>query len=453
MKKILALLCAICFMGSSFLTLNGYAEITPTPANEAVEENLTSEDNDNEEFNDLSLPEDAAIVAKVNGVEIFGREINRLFHNITREYAMYGLDFSDASLLEEVLQLAYNSVIQKHVLLQNAASLGVHAPTGEALETLQASVKERHQAAVNAWIEELTPENATDAEKESAQKEVEAELVKSNMTLEEVLAREIETVQLNQVQEAIIKDLTVSEEEIQEQYKVNVEADKIVFESDILPYEQSMMSGEMVWFVPAGYRGIKHILLDVEEELLNNYNQIKAVYEEQSAIHEDGSDKNVEEGASVITEEQIVNAENLILDSVKDSLSAIESRLAQGESFDSLVAEFGKDPGMLQEPTKSIGYQVHKDSYIYDPVFTKTAFTLENIGDYSKAVIGSYGVHILYYNGDIPEGPVALDGNKQLLEEEALLSKQQLLLKETIDNWTKASNIEVLDSRFKNIED
>lgn len=274
------------------------------------------------------------------------------------------------------------------------------------------------------------------------------------MTLEEVIAREIDTLILNRVQETIIKDLTVSEEEIQEQYQLNVDADKMSFATDILPYEQSIINGEMVWFVPAGYRGIKHILLEVNEELLNNYNQIKAVFEEQSPIHEDGSEEKVEENSSPITEEQIINAENLILDSVQESITQIETRLANGESFDVLVAEFGKDPGMLQEPVKSVGYQVHKDSYIYDPVFTKTAFSLENIGDYSKAVIGSFGVHILFYNGDIPEGPVPLDEeNKQLLEEETLLSKQQLTLKETLDKWVEEANIELIDSRFSTIGD
>lgn len=169
MKKILALLCAISLLTVQFVAFSAFAEAPPSPSVESVEETSLEETIEDDALN-FVLPEDGAVLAKVNGVEILGSEVNRLFNNIASEYAMYGLDFNDSSLSEEILQLAYNSVIQKQVMLQNAAKLGIVAPSGDALESLKASVQEKHQDAVNAWVEELTPENATDIEKEAIQK-------------------------------------------------------------------------------------------------------------------------------------------------------------------------------------------------------------------------------------------------------------------------------------------
>ena len=45
------------------------------------------------------------------------------------------------------------------------------------------------------------------------------------------------------------------------------------------------------------------------------------------------------------------------------------------EEFAALIKEYGEDPGMTDEARLQTGYQVHKDSVVYDPAFTAGAFS------------------------------------------------------------------------------
>ena len=68
---------------------------------------------------------------------------------------------------------------------------------------------------------------------------------------------------------------------------------------------------------------------------------------------------------------------------------------------------------------------------------------LENVGDISQPVIGTSGVHIIYYLRDIPSGAIELtDEIKKELTDALLEESKELLMKETIESWTKASDIQ-----------
>ena len=57
---------------------------------------------------------------------------------------------------------------------------------------------------------------------------------------------------------------------------------------------------------------------------------------------------------------------------------------------------------------------------MWDPVFRDAAFSAEMTkpGDHSKPVVGSYGIHILYYLSDAPEGalPMSAEVRSQIIE-------------------------------------
>ena len=90
----------------------------------------------------------------------------------------------------------------------------------------------------------------------------------------------------------------------------------------------------------------------------------------------------------------------------KKPIDEIETRLANGEEFAAIAPEYNQDTG--EDFTE--GYLVHPESIMWDPVFRDAAFSeeMQKPGDHSKPVLGSYGVHILYYLDDVPGGPVEL---------------------------------------------
>ena len=100
-------------------------------------------------------------------------------------------------------------------------------------------------------------------------------------------------------------------------------------------------------------------------------------------------------------------AADAIVESLKDKIDEIYARLDNGESFESLIPEYGEDPGMTGD-TLQDGYPVHIDSTTYMQEFTDGAFSdkMLNVGDVSDPVVTNYGVHILHYVRDIPGGAV-----------------------------------------------
>ena len=212
------------------------------------------------------------------------------------------------------------------------------------------------------------------------------------------------------------------------------------------------------YYVPEGYRGITHILLEVDEELMNNYKNLTASLEEQEeqATADDNTEtteapaenaeapaETAEATAEPVTQEMVDAARQAILDSVKDKVDEINAKYQAGTPFADLIAEYGTDPGMTVEPNKTNGYAVHKESILYDPVFTEGAMALEKVGDISEPVLGTYGVHILHYTRDIPAGAVEMtDEIRSTLSNELQEELEQAAVSAMVADWISQADIQ-----------
>ena len=204
-------------------------------------------------------------------------------------------------------------------------------------------------------------------------------------------------------------------------------------------------------YQPEGYKGITHILLPVEEELLNTWKDLQAKLEEQADEQEategteatDGTEAAPEATAEPVTQEMVDAAKQAILDSVKEKVDEINAKLASGTSFEDLILEYGTDPGMQDEKTRAEGYPVHAGSLVYDQNFTNGAAALQNVGDVSDPVVSQFGVHILHYLRDLPSGAVEFtDEVKQGIYEELLGNKQSEAFNAQMAQWKADAVIE-----------
>ena len=164
-----------------------------------------------------------------------------------------------------------------------------------------------------------------------------------------------------------------------------------------------------------------------------------------------------------VTQEMIDAAEQAILDSLKETLDEIASKYESGASFESLIAEYGTDPGMLSTdaqseysggtPLKELfekygegmlgesaikGYMIHPESLMYDANFVKGAMSIDKVGDLSSPVVSQFGVHILKYLRDIPGGAVDLTDE---LREELHTALMQEKFNVALDEWYAQANI------------
>ena len=139
-----------------------------------------------------------------------------------------------------------------------------------------------------------------------------------------------------------LKDVTVSDEDVQAEFDSLVEADKEKYEGHVDQYENDQYMNRMYaaygytdyitpqYYVPSGYRGVSHILLDVDDTLMETYTNLLATYEEQQDQIEAGEEVTEE----LVTLEQVEASKQAIIDSVQPTIDEINQKLAEEEPCD-----------------------------------------------------------------------------------------------------------------------
>ena len=396
-------------------------------------------------------------------VTVYGKEITdqspellSLIDNITAYYAQYGYDTSDPGFTDYAKQFALQYLYEEALLLNKAKELGMDTLTDEEKASITEQVTEEFEEEVAYYLTNyfgITDESSQE-DKDNARAQLLALFEADGYTLEAAIQQAEQQEIENRVRSSATAGVEASEQEILDYFNALVEADKEAAETDPAEYVQNREMYEMYnayypgyfspsYYIPANYRGVLHILLKPEDTLLENWKGLAARLEESKDQEEPtGTDtESTEEPAETeepVTEEMVEAARQAILDSLKVKIDDIQARLAKGESFESLIAEYGEDPGMQDEEYLKNGYIVHPESISYMAEFTKAAAALEKIGDVSDPVLTDYGVHILYYLRDIEPGPVELTDEMKAELKEALDSAlKDEAYDMALSNWTK----------------
>ena len=66
--------------------------------------------------------------------------------------------------------------------------------------------------------------------------------------------------------------------------------------------------------------------------------------------------------------------------------------------------------------------------------------SIESVGGISAPVYGSYGIHVIYYESDIPAGAVAFEDVAAALEPSTLDNKISSTYTSTLDEWIASLN-------------
>ena len=248
-------------------------------------------------------------------------------------------------------------------------------------------------------------------------------------------------------------DLVATDEDIQAAYNDVVNEEKEAIGDDIqmyLFYQNVYDYG--FHYTPEGYRGIIHILLDVDEELLNNWKDLTARYEEtqESAENtESTADTESDEVPAVteepVTAEMVEAAYKAILDSKKETLDKINAELEAGTAFEDLIAKYGTDPGMKVEENLKNGYSLHPEAIGldgFDSNFAQAAAALEKVGDISAPFVTQFGIHILKYLRDVPGSVMDMtDEEREDLRESIESERLDLAFSEYFDAWLASSDV------------
>ena len=272
----------------------------------------------------------------------------------------------------------------------------------------------------------------TDEAKAELRQQAEQFYISQGATLEAVVDNLRFKAAVEKMETALLDGYAPTEEEISQVFETYGAQYKAQYENNVSLYEfYTQYYGYESWYVPEGYRAVLHILLDVDDDLLGAYTDA------QAALEEAESDENVDETAVTAAREAAQAAFDAVIASRQEVIDEIYDRLDKGESFQDLIAEYGTDPGMKDAQYLAEGYKVHAESMIYDTAFTAGAFQerMQKPGDVSDPVVGSFGIHILYYLADVPGGLIMTDSIHDEIAQTLVSQKLNSAYAETYEAW------------------
>lgn len=407
-------------------------------SDEMTEEEMAAaaaaEEEEEEDYDAANQAEDVALVY-VNGKAVMLSDVSVI---ADQYYEQYGLD--DDSTEDEIRQIysmAMTDAMGNEIMRQKAEEMGYTNLIDDEKAELRTSAAAEWKELVAYYAEAYFGYSSEGTEEDNNAALVSTvSFLESYGYTEETLVEEyVNQAWKDKLTADLCKDVSVTEDDAYAYFLTCVESDKTYFEDNVLYYEfYSMYYGYQSTYVPAGYRGVKQILLGVDETILANYTDLVNRMSAQTSGEATSTD--------LVTQEMVDEAKAAVLASVQDKVDAIKTRLAAGESFETLIAEYNTDEGMTIEPYATNGYEVHQDSITYDEAFVNAAFSVEKIGDVSEPYVGSYGVYIVKYIRDVPEGAVEYTDTMRASMTEAVQSEREnAAVSAQVNAWLEQADI------------
>ena len=306
------------------------------------------------------------VIATVNGEELLYSDYVSIESAYLYQYEAAGVDLTNAEVYAYLQDLALTYAIEQMLIKQDMRAQGCYDFDEESESWFQEIGKATYDQAIQDVMDAMRTEGVSDDELM-----VYALAYAQSLNVTEETYVEFYRTQYAAARyyEWLTQDNPVTDADVMTAYAERVAQSESLYANDVAAFENAMNAGNEVWYKPEGYRSILQILLPAE-------------------------------GATA--EEKLLNAQ--------PTVDAINTRLADGESFQALMAEYSIDANTSNEAFLATGYQVHRESVIWEDLFVDTAFSADMTqpGDVSQPFASDLGVHILYYLCDSPAGAVEL---------------------------------------------
>lgn len=294
------------------------------------------------------------LAAKVGDREITAQQLENAYNNSTSYATYYGYPLTTAEEIEAYQDYLLDSLIRDEMIAYQARQAGLTLTDEETAQAKQ-TAQESYDSTYKTFTDAAGQSGASDVNAQ-AQKLFTDALLENGTTvgrLKKDLLQDAEDALLTAKQKAtLIEDATLSAEELKAKYDEELASQQAAIEASPAAYftyetNASYGYGCMPLLIPEGLFRVKHILVEDEETA----NEVKA-------------------------------------------------KLDAGEDFETLLAEYGTDPGMKEEANAN-GYLVGEGAS-YATAFIDAALALKKEGDVSEPVKSDYGYHIIKRMADEP---------------------------------------------------
>ncbi len=366
---------------------------------------------------------DADVVATVNGEAITFADIRDAYEYFQGAYGSF-FDMTDPGVIALMRDEALHSTLRDRHINELAKEYGILPHSEEKLAELAKQAQSDYEEMLGYYKEYFRTEGMDEVQVTA---DTEAYLAENGLTRENVEENLIASATYDEVSEYTTRDIAVTDEEARAYYQGLVDEAKETYANDPYAFDNDAMSGMTVYYIPAGYRAVKQILIAVDgaDEILS--------LEEKKA-------------SGAITDEEKARYDELTA-TIAPKLEEIMGRVAAGEDFDALMAQYNEDPGMMEGSSfAQTGYYVSDTTETFEQSFKDAAMALKNVGDVSEPTLGSYGYYIIQYYKDLPEGGVELtDEEFATFKADYLENAKMGAFSDMLDAWTESLEIVYTD--------
>ena len=364
------------------------------------------------------------------------------------QYSMYSMfnysyDVTDPANIQAAKDAAVDTLKTSLALTAKAKELGLDQLSDEELESVKTTAQANLDsviASAKAYVEGGSEMDET-ALAEAAAKMAED----AGYTLDAYIAQGTTDAISAKLKEYAVKDVAVTDEEIQAEYDSRVESHKSTYSESAGTWASAANNNSTLYYTPAGVRRVKQILIKFKDEdktaiddaktKLNDANTAVTTAQAkvdaaQGTVDTEGisdEDKAKAEETLSAAKQELEDADKALLAAnqavteatdkafanIDEKADAVLAQLAEeGADWQKIMDENNEDEGMKDNEK---GYAVATGMTNFDAAFVDAAMALEKIGDISPKTKGSYGYYIIRYESDEAEGPVALDAVKETL--------------------------------------
>ena len=378
---------------------------------------------------------------------VWVKDIEEQYDYMNSQYASMGMDLASMGLDGLFKQQAVTEAIQNGVLINKEAELGLNTASEEFIAEAEAEFEGVMKEYVDYYISYYyAGQEATD----DMVAEATAYWASTGLDQESYVKGLVEDAVVAAMYEYAVKDVAITEEDIQAEYETMVADNAEVYASDPDKYISDINSGVAIANHPEGFRMVKQVLIQFDSEQSALYSemqtQLTALNNEKAALETEPAEgeEPVEKRTAAEIDADIQNCamqiEALYSQLMPEAEEVIE-KFNNGTDIATLIAEHNDDPGMMQGLNAEIGYPICAENNTWDPTFTEAAMSIEEVGGLSAPAYGSYGIYLVYYFSDVVPGAVELETIRADVEFNALENKRTATYEETLAKWVEEAGV------------
>lgn len=357
------------------------------------------------------------VVAIVKGQKIYESDVETCKEYLKRVYQRQRRTPITEQEEERLKAQAQQMMIQMTIAQLKAKELKLDQFTKEQKEKLEEIAKKQWNQACQECRALLIKQNpkmtAEEAEKKTREYMTQKGFANSEPLAAALMNQEI----FSRVQAYTAKGITVSDEEIKQMYDHLTQRDEKAFAQNIPEYEKVLARfGNVVYYIPEGYRFVKHIRIQGDEK---KQNELRTLLYEKTGVPK-----------KEIDEEKAEKLRKEIVDMAQETAQKIKAEYEKGTTFDELIEKYSED--------KRTGWNIHSESIFWEKPVVEAVTSLKEKGEVTDPIACSNGIYIFCYETDTPSGALPFNEDmKKSLKRILYRKKADDQFLKTLKQWSE----------------